>query len=263
MINLEDIRQQFAERIRDLPQFFEYMVKEYFQYRMLDIIFSSKLADRMSLIGGTGIRIIHGIERFSEDLDFDTFGLSRNDFMQISDEAVSRINREGIEVRAEDKKQDLKLSAFRRNIVFPGLPYNLGITGHKEKRFLIKLESEPHGFSYVPDKPLIQKFNILTQVFTPPVDVLLSMKIGAVLERKKGRDYYDCMFLMGKTEPNWDYLSLKFNIGSPEELKEDLLKSCENVNFSHKSKEFEGLIPDPGESGKIRLFPEYIAQLNY
>ncbi|MFC2112255.1 nucleotidyl transferase AbiEii/AbiGii toxin family protein [Bacteroidota bacterium] len=263
MISIGDIQQQFPGRIRDQPQYFEYMLKEYFQYKMLDIIFRTKWAPKLSFIGGTSIRIIHNVERFSEDLDFDTFNLSREEFFELTDEVLKRIKNEGVEVSADDKEKDLSLNAFRRNITFPGLLYNLSISGHKEKRFLIKIESEPHHFNYVPGKPVIQKFNILTQVNAAPVDVLLSMKIGAALERQKGRDYYDCMYLMGKTEPNWEYLTLKFNIGSAVELKGRLLDSCKNVDFTHKSEEFGKLIFNPDEAIKVKLFPEYIKQKKF
>jgi hypothetical protein len=33
------------------------------------------------------------------------------------------------------------------------------------------------------------------------------MKTGAVLERGKGRDYYDFIFLSGITEPDFGYLA--------------------------------------------------------
>ena len=263
MISINDIKEQFTGRIQDQPQYYEYMLKEYFQYKILDIIFSSKWAQKLSLIGGTNIRIIHKIERFSEDLDFDTFNLSREEFIDFTDEVIKRIQNEGIDVLADDKEKDTKLTAFRRNINFPQFLYNMGISGHKEKRFLIKIESEPHHFIYKPDTPVIQKFNILTQINATPVNVLLSMKIGAVLERQKGRDYYDCMYLMGKTEPNWEYLALKFNIRSGDELKKSLLESCEKVDFSLKAEEFGKLIFDHAELNKVGLFREYIKQKEF
>jgi predicted nucleotidyltransferase component of viral defense system len=263
MISINDIKEQFSGRIQDQPLYYEYMLKEYFQYKILDIIFSSGWAQKLSLIGGTNIRIIHNIDRFSEDLDFDTFNLSRKEFIDFTDEAIKRIQNEGIEVLADDKEKDTKLTAFRRNINFPQLLYNMGISGHKEKRFLIKIESEPHHFIYKPDTPVIQKFNIFTQINAAPANVLLSMKIGAVLERQKGRDYYDCIYLMGKTEPNWEYLALKFNIRSVAELKNSLLESCDKVDLSLKAKEFGKLIFDQDEFKKVRLFREYIKQKEF
>jgi predicted nucleotidyltransferase component of viral defense system len=71
MIRFKEIKSFFAEGIRKNPSYFEYMLKEYFHYRMLDIIFSGDYASKLSFIGGTNLRILHHIQRFSEDLDFD------------------------------------------------------------------------------------------------------------------------------------------------------------------------------------------------
>jgi len=263
MLDINEIQKQFPTIIRNQPQHYEFMLKEYFQYKMLDIIFNSKWAHKLSFIGGTSMRIIHHIERFSEDLDFDTFHLSREEFIELTEVVITKLQNEGVEVTAADKEKDLKLSAFRRNIIFPQLLYNLKISGHKEKKFLIKIESEPHHFSYDYDNPIIQKFNTLTQINAAPADVLLSMKIGAAMERQKGRDFYDCMYLMGKTDPNWEYLALKFNIGTASELNQRLLESCKNVDLDLKSKDFEKLIFTRSEAKKISLFREYIQHKKY
>ena len=68
---------------------------------------------------------------------------------------------------------------------------------------------------------------------------------------------------MGKTEPNWEYLALKFNIRSATELKKNLLESCEKVDFSLKAEEFGKLIFDQAELKKVRLFREYIKQKEF
>jgi predicted nucleotidyltransferase component of viral defense system len=97
------------------------MLKEYFHYRILDINFSGEYASRLSFIGGTNLRILHHIQRLSEDLDFDCFQLSKKEFFQITDNVIARLSDEGIKVTAEDKEKDLKIMALRRNIIFPGL----------------------------------------------------------------------------------------------------------------------------------------------
>jgi predicted nucleotidyltransferase component of viral defense system len=260
MIDLELISQFFPEAQQKNPLQYEYMLKEYFHYKILDILFSGKQADKLSFIGGTNLRIIHQIGRFSEDLDFDCFKLERDEFMEMTDRVIERLTLDGIEVGADDKEKDKTLNAFRRNLVFPGLMYKLGLSGHREKRFLIKVECEPHHFHYIPEKPLIQKFNVFTQIFAAPADILLSMKTGALLERQKGRDFYDFMFLSGKTAPHFGYLGAKFGISSYEELYVAILASCESVNFDKKSKDFEKLVFDKDEQKKVSLFPEYIKQ---
>jgi predicted nucleotidyltransferase component of viral defense system len=261
MISFDDIKTFFAESIRKNPSHFEYMLKEYFHYRMLDIIFSGEYASRLRLIGGTNLRILHKIQRFSEDLDFDCYRLSREEFLQFTDKIISRLMAEGIEVVAEDKKKDLRLAAFRRNITFPGLLFDLGFTGNREKKLLIKIECESHNYVYEPIKQIIQKFNVFTQIFAPSSDILLAMKTGAVLERGKGRDYYDFMFLSGIiTDPDFGYLEEKFGITNHAQLYERILESCETTDFGLKSREFEKLVFDPAETKKVLLFREYIRQ---
>jgi len=260
MINFDELKSFFADSLRRNPSHYEYMLKEYFHYRMLDFIFSSEHASRLSFIGGTNLRILHHIQRFSEDLDFDCFQLSREEFIMLTDKVIARLREEGIKVEAEDKEKDLKINAFRRNIIFPGLLFELGLTGHREKKFLIKIECEPHHFVYEPAKPIIQKFNVFTQIFAPPPDILLSMKTGAVLERGKGRDYYDFIFLSGLTDPNFAYLDMRFGITQHVQLYERILESCAATDFKKKSRDFEKLIFDPNENRKVLLFKEYIRQ---
>jgi predicted nucleotidyltransferase component of viral defense system len=263
MISFDEIKSFFADSIRRNPSYFEYMLKEYFHYRILDIIFSAEYASRLSFIGGTNLRILHHIQRFSEDLDFDCFQLSKEEFFQLTDNVIARLSDEGIKVTAEDKNKNLKIRALRRNIIFPGLLFKLGLTGHKEKKLLIKIECEPHHYEYEPTKPIIQKFNVFTQIFAPSPDILLSMKIGAVLERGKGRDYYDFIFLSGFTDPDFGYLGIKFGITNHIQLYEKILESCKKTDFKKKSQDFEKLVLDPAETKKVLIFKEYIQQKYY
>ena len=260
MISLEEIRTFFPKGHQKNPANAEYMLKEYFHYRILDKIYSGEYASKMSFIGGTNLRILHQIKRFSEDLEFDCFNLSGEEFMSLTNDVILQLRQEGIPVEAEDKEKDKKLVAFRRNIVFPGLLFDLGLTGHREKKLLIKIECEPHNYAYEFEKPIIQKFNVFTQIFAPPPAVLLSMKTGAVLERGKGRDYYDFIFLSGKTEPDFGYLGDKFGILNHEQLYERILESCKTTNFKVKSRDFEKLVFDPVETKKVLFFKEYIQQ---
>lgn len=260
MISFEEIKSFFAEGLRKNPSHFEYMLKEYFHYRMLDIIYSGEYASKMSFIGGTNLRILHHIQRFSEDLDFDCFNLSREEFMSLTDRVIQRLSLEGINIEVDDREKDLQLLAFRRNILFPGLLFDLGFTGHREKKLLVKIECEPHNYTYDPEKPIIQKFNVFTQIFAPSPAILLSMKTGAVLERGKGRDYYDFIFLSGIAEPDFGYLDVKFGITNYPQMYDKILESCRETDFKIKSRDFEKLVFDQDETKKVLFFREYIQQ---
>jgi hypothetical protein len=57
------------------------------------------------------------------------------------------------------------------------------------------------------------------------------MKTGAVLERGKGRDYYDFIFLSGITEPNLGYLNSKIGISNQTRLYERILESIKKLTL--------------------------------
>src|SRR3989337_1400392 len=59
------------------------LLVEYLQYELLDSLFKNPAANALSFIGGTAIRILYDSPRFSEDLDFDNFGLTFNSFAEL------------------------------------------------------------------------------------------------------------------------------------------------------------------------------------
>jgi hypothetical protein len=75
-----------------------------------------------------------------------------------------------------------------------------------------------------------------------------------------GRDYFDFIFLSGKTEPDFGYLDAKFDISNYTQLYDRILESCQEINFQLKSHDFEKLVFDPAETKKVLLFKEYVQQ---
>ncbi|MFO7882762.1 MAG: nucleotidyl transferase AbiEii/AbiGii toxin family protein [Kosmotogaceae bacterium] len=78
-------------------------------------------------MGGTNLRLTKGIDRFSEDLDFDCKNLSSEEFIKMIDDVIIFLQRFGFRIETRDKPND-KLKAFRRNIFFPELLFELGLS---------------------------------------------------------------------------------------------------------------------------------------
>lgn len=95
----------------------------------------------------------------------------------------------------------------------------------------------------------------------PPDGVLLSMKIAALLSRAKGRDFYDTMFLMSQTVPDYGFLKSRAGLGDLSEMKSAANKLLENVDLSIKRRDFEHLLFNSENSEKILRFPEFINSL--
>ncbi len=206
MIQIAHIWNYFPPKIRDHSISDKHMLKEYIQLMLLDHLSSSPYIRKMTFIGGTYLRLGKGIDRFSEDLDFDCKELSKEEFTEMTHGVILFLERSGMRVEARDK-DNTKLTAFRRNIHFPELLSDLGLSGHKEERFLIKIESQDQGIGYQPVMVNIKGCGFFFPFSVPPDDVLCSMKIAAMLARSKGRDFYDLMFLLAQSKPDYDFLS--------------------------------------------------------
>jgi len=76
-----------------------------------------------------------------------------------------------------------------------------------------------------------------------------------------GRNFYDIVFLLSKTQPNFDYLREKLNIKGPHELKNHLIEKCRGVNFEQLAKDVKPFLFNPDDTKKVIYFPEYIKNL--
>jgi len=260
MIDFEHLKTWFPEKYRQ-KQYARFIYREFFQYMILDFLANSKYAPKICFIGGTNLRLIHGIDRFSEDLDFDHKNMTREDFMAMTDAVVLFLKKSGYKVKTDDKEKDKALNAFRRNIVFTEFLYDNKLSAFKDEKFLIKIESQDQGISYAPDKVLVKGCGYVFVMNVPPIKVLCSMKISALLNRKKGRDFFDAMFLLGKTEPDYNFLSVSAGIDTFEKLKKTLMDLSENVNIKHKAKDFSHLLLNDSNANRILLFKEFVQSL--
>jgi len=161
-------------------------------------------------------------------------------------------------VKPGDKTSD-KLTAYRRSLYFPELLFDLGLSGYKEERFLIKVESEDQQVQYQPVMTTIKGCGFYFTFPVPSDPVLCAMKISALLSRQKGRDFYDCMFLLGQTQPDYSFLSARNGIRDLSELKAAIGNLLNTVNLPHKAKDFEHLLFHKENSKKILLMADLVA----
>lgn len=253
MISLTEIEKFYPENIR---KFKRNMLREYLQCRILQIIFDSQYAEKLSFLGGTALRVVHNSSRFSEDLDFDNFSLDKQEFDAISKIVKKELERDGYitEIRNVFK------GTYRCYVKIPKLLFDNHLSGYEEEKILIQLDTAPHGFSYKMEKVILDKFDILTEINVTPMDIILSQKIYAMFERKtkKGRDFYDIVFLLSQTKPNYEYLSLKLNIQTSEELREKILIFCKTLNFKILAEDVSPFLFHPQDSKKVLLFEKFI-----
>lgn len=257
MIDLNYIGNYFPSNIASNAAFQKHILKEYIQLMVLDYISTSSFVCKLAFIGGTNLRLIKGIDRFSEDLDFDCKNLDGKEFVEMTDGILAFLRHSGLNVETRDKDNP-KLTAFRRNLYFPEFLFEMGLTGHREERFLLKIEVQDQGAAYPVEMKPVQRCGFFFYLPTPPDSVLLSMKLSALLARAKGRDFYDVMFLTQFAKPSYDFLNERIGISNPESLKSAIKEKLSTVDLNVKKRDFEHLLFDVHSADKILDFPEFV-----
>lgn len=260
MISLDILRNYYPPYLRENAGAQKYILKEYILLMILDFLSSSTYVKNIAFIGGTSLRLTKGIDRFSEDLDFDCKNFSESDFIDMSNDVVIFLQRSGY--NAEIKENQKQLKAFRRNIIFPQLLFNLDLSGHKDEKFLLKLECQDQLFGYKTELVNIKGCGFYFPFPVPPASVVCSMKIAAMLDRQKGRDFYDVIFLLSQTLPEFNYLGQKLGIANLEQLKIRVREVIEKVELKNKVRDFEHLLFHKSNAQKILRIKDFFEELS-
>lgn len=255
MLSQEQIRQFYTQE-KGVSE--RNMLREYLQYKILKIVFDSEYADRLSFIGGTALRIVHGSDRFSEDLDFDHFGLSLPDFKSLVNLVQRTLAKEGLKTEAKIVSR----GAWRCYLKVPNLLYQFGLSTYQEEKIVVQLDTTPQDLKVKPDLRIINKFGVFAEIRVNPPAVLLSQKIVAVLSRKRvlGRDLYDMVYLSSLTGPEIRYLRKKLSVDSPAEVKEKIQKRLKNYKTKDLAKDILPFVADESRLAVVEKFSHWLEE---
>lgn len=255
MLTLEQIYGYFLEElIKKNPRG---ILVEYLQFELLDSLFKNKNAVFLSFIGGTAIRILQQSYRFSEDLDFDNFGLSFEQFEELVRKTCRDMEVKGFLVEC----RTVERGAYHCYIRFPQILYKLGLTSNVEEKILIRIDSESKERLYEPQRFLLNKFAVYRQILTAPIPVLLSQKMLTVLQRsrEKGRDLFDVSFLLGLTKPDFGYIEKCLRIEKTVFIKM-FTDKMQVLDLEYLAKDVGPFLLFPEQKQRILSFPEYWKQ---
>ena len=158
-------------------------------------LYNGGFFDVAAFYGGTCLRIFHGLQRFSEDMDFslltsdDKFDFTKY-FQPIIDE-FAIVGRE-VEITKKDKKSFGKVeSAFLKDNTDV---YDVTFQTNKSIKIKIEVDTQPPLKFTTEQKLLLLPHSFMTRCFTLPD--LFAGKMHALVyrawkNRVKGRDWYD------------------------------------------------------------------------
>lgn len=218
--------------------------------------------------GGTALRIFHGLNRFSEDLDFSLLQVDKS-FSLSSYLAgiVKEFEAAGMRVTVKEKKKTamtnidsafLKSETIWKELTLEGAIPQTGLTHLPAIKIKLEVDREPPLGFETEEKLLLRPFSFYVKCFTLPD--LFAGKMHALLFRKwksrvKGRDWFDLEWYIKKAIPlhlehfktralasgDWEKPTL-----SEEELHLLLDEKINTVSFDSIRDEIVRFIPDAG-----------------
>jgi predicted nucleotidyltransferase component of viral defense system len=254
---------------------YENAVREIVQEIALLGLWRTAFYEHAAFYGGSALRIFHGLQRFSEDLDFSLLrpdaGFTLKPFLRaVGDELAAW----GFEFHPEivEKNRPTQIeSAFLKggtaiNLLRIGAPPALAALLPRGQLIRIKLEIDT-------DPPPSATTETLTRLIPTPYQVrvydlpsLFAGKLHAVLCRKwksriKGRDFYDLVWYAGRKIPvHLTHLEARMRQSGdwPEEmpltmsaLRERLANRFEDIAFDRARDDVAPFLKDPRE---VRLW---------
>lgn len=169
---------------------------------------------KAAFYGGTALRIFHGLDRYSEDLDFSLLEINSEFSLEpYFDAIVTEFEALGIHVSIREKIKKnqtsiesafLKSETIWKELILEDIVKQAGIKSNKNIKIKIEVDRQPPLGFQTEEKLLIRPFSFYIKCFDLPS--LFAGKIHALLYRKwksrvKGRDWYDMEWYIRKGIP--------------------------------------------------------------
>ena len=204
----EHLRQLLSQADNNLAR--RRLVREYLQARILESLQDAGVFLRWAFVGGTALRFLFGLPRFSEDLDFSLIAPGSDSGLQAAMAEAERaliLEDYSLEVNVNDQRTVASVW-----IRFPGLPFELGLSPHASQILSIKVELDTKPPAGAKIETSVVRRHVTLHLCHYDKASLLAGKLHAILVRSwaKGRDLYDLAWYMADRTwpaPNLDLLN--------------------------------------------------------
>ena len=199
---MKDIALQVA---RERPSLGLHALREYIQNYVLWLMQREGLNTRLFFMGGTALRFLWRIGRFSEDLDFSAGpDWEPEEFTAAMRRIESGLAAAGYDVSLHlGREKTVQRAVFR----FAELLSELGLVGRRERKLSIALEIDARPPGGATGAKTLVNVHIPVLIQHHDLPSLIAGKAATILTREyiKGRDYFDLFWFLSKwpeLEPN-------------------------------------------------------------
>lgn len=228
--------------------------REFLQLLILKILYDAGYFKNFVFCGGTALRVLYNLRRFSEDLDFLLVNKESYRFEILLEKTFYELKKNGFSIDIKKSKERTIQSAMFK---FKDILFAMELSSLKSEKLSIKLEVDsnpPKGWHT--EISLVNKDFVFT-VTHLDIPSLYATKLHACFFRKytKGRDFYDLLWYLGKKKlPNFQFLNnaikqtehRKVNINE-DNFKNFLRERLATIDFVKIRKDVERFIVDKNE----------------
>jgi len=213
------------------------ILKEYLQENILYIIYRTGLLGELIFEGGTALRFLFDLKRFSEDLDFSLSGKPLKD-LDLSKKIKYDLESMNYEVEVKNSGSG---AVTRTLFKFPELLHSHGLSGEKSQKVsvLVEIDCNPPEGGQTGVSIVSRQYIFRVRHYSLPS--LMAKKISAIIARNfnKGRDFYDFLWYLSRNiKPDFKLLNTAirqikrdFPKLNEKNWKSELMDLLEDVDF--------------------------------
>jgi len=263
---IEDMLKAYDCRTAD---YCRYALKEITQEIALLGLYRGGFFTKAAFYGGTALRIFHGLDRFSEDLDFSLLKSDKTfDLSSFTQAVQDELGAYGLEMTVTEKikgndspvksafiKGGTQIHLLKIQSVQPPVA---GIHPQEQIRVKLEVDTEPPAGAAFEMKYQLRPVPYSVRLYSLPS--LFAGKVHALLcrswkKRVKGRDFYDYVWLLSQSVPvNLVHLAERMRQTghlptgetlTKRDLKTRLNKRFETVDFDQARKDVLPFVRNP------------------
>jgi len=237
------------------------ILREYVQILILKEIYKLELGRKLYFTGGTYLRLVHNLKRFSEDLDFNANAITKGQFEDISNSVKNELKRVGLESELEFSHWG---GIYVAKVIFPEIErtYNAVSKYSKKRGIIIKIEANKLDSKIETQTQMVSGFGEFYPVICTDTGILFADKIDALNRKERGRHIYDIMFMLsGKYTVNTTFLRRLGIKRDPFEIISNRIKSFSKAELKKQAEILRPFLFDESEADLLVNAHEVIPAL--
>lgn len=215
-------------------------LREYLQILILRELYKLPDGKKLCFTGGTYLRLVQQIKRFSEDLDFNARRMKKADFEGVVKTVQAGLRKEGLTVKLAFRHWGNVLVG---ELIFPEVEEHYGVVSpHRRKEgIVIKFEANQPKWNITTESLVVAGYGAMFPAVCTNRGAFFADKIDAFIRKTRGRHLFDIMFMLSQKYPI-DVKILKA-LGVKDPPAEVIQKRVKSFTAAQLKKQAEQLRP--------------------